>query len=307
MRTIVYRIEQGYDGRRVDDFLISGQGISRRVIVTLKKLPDGMLRNGEHIRTVDLLRVGDLLEINLPEPPKRIPLCDIAVPILYEDEDVIVYNKPAGMPVHQSGGHIFNTLDGVYAAHCVQLFGEAASLRAINRLDKDTTGTVVAAQNQIAAGKLWKSVTKCYVAVMEGSLQPPNGTVDLPIERELPMEQRRIVTPDGQRAVTHYRTVAQGEGAALVEFTLETGRTHQIRVHMAHMGHPLCGDAFYGNESPLIGRQALHCAQACFPHPATGEAITVDAPFPLDMLELMESKGITPPAAFVPNDLLGAV
>lgn len=294
MRTISYSIEQGDDGRRVDDFLIGGQGISRRVIVTLKKLPEGMLRNGEHIRTVDLLRAGDTLEINLPEPPKRIPICDIDVPILYEDEDVIVYNKPAGMPVHQSGGHIFNTLDGVYAAHCVQLFGEAASLRAINRLDKDTTGTVVAAQNQIAAGKLWKTVIKRYVAVVEGIPQPPYGTIDLPIDREQPMEQRRIVTPDGQRAVTHYRTVAIGEGASLLEFTLETGRTHQIRVHMAHLGHPLCGDAFYGSDSTLIGRQALHCAWACFPHPVTGEPITVYAPFPPDMLELMQIKGIPP-------------
>lgn len=292
MRTIGYQIGQEDDGRRVDDFLISGQGVSRRVIVTLKKLPRGMLRNGEHVRTVDLLRAGDSLELNLPESPKRIPLCDIEVPILWEDEDVLVYNKPAGMPVHQSGGHIFNTLDGVYAAHCVRLFGEPASLRAINRLDKDTTGTVVAAKNQIAAGKLWKSVTKRYVAIVEGIPHPPDGTVDLPIDREAPMEQRRIVTPDGQRAVTHYRTRATGDGCALLEFTLETGRTHQIRVHMAQIGHPLCGDAFYGKESPLISRQALHCANVCFPHPVTGQLVTVEAPLPQDMGELATRRGL---------------
>ncbi|MEG0854679.1 MAG: pseudouridine synthase, partial [Angelakisella sp.] len=224
MRTIRYQIEAEDDGRRVDDFLIRKHGVSRRVITTLKKLPDGLLRCGEHIRTVDLLHTGDVLEINLPEQPKRIPLCDISVPILYEDEDVIVFNKPADMPVHQSGGHIFNTLDGVYAAHCAKT-GEVAPLRAINRLDKDTTGIVVAAKNQIAAGKLWKAVTNQYVAVVEGIPSPADGTVDLPIEREIPMELKRIVTPEGQRSVTHYRTVAPGEDAALLEFVLETGRT----------------------------------------------------------------------------------
>ncbi|MEG1777995.1 MAG: pseudouridine synthase, partial [Angelakisella sp.] len=132
-----------------------------------------------HVRTVDRLHAGDILEINLQEQQKHIPLCDLVVPILYEDEDVIVFNKPADMPVHQSGGHIFNTLDGVYAAHCA-LSGEIVPLRALNRLDKDTTGAVVVAQNQIAAGKLWKSVSKRYIAVVEGIPKPSDGTVDLP-------------------------------------------------------------------------------------------------------------------------------
>ncbi|MEG1390017.1 MAG: RluA family pseudouridine synthase [Angelakisella sp.] len=291
MRTIRYQIEAEDNGRRVDDFLIRKHGVSRRVITTLKKLPDGLLRCGEHIRTVDLLHTGDVLEINLPEQPKRIPLCDISVPILYEDEDVIVFNKPADMPVHQSGGHIFNTLDGVYAAHCAKT-GEVAPLRAINRLDKDTTGIVVAAKNQIAAGKLWKAVTKQYVAVVEGIPSPADGTVDLPIEREIPMELKRIVTPEGQRSVTHYRTVAPGEDAALLEFVLETGRTHQIRVHMSHIGYPLVGDLLYGTESDLISRQALHCARATFPHPLTGNMVTVEAPFPEDMRQLLDIKKI---------------
>ncbi|MEG2074753.1 MAG: RluA family pseudouridine synthase, partial [Angelakisella sp.] len=289
MRTIRYQITDEDEGRRVDDFLIRGQGISRRVIVTLKQQPDGMMRCGIHVRTVDRLHAGDILEINLPEQQKRIPLCDIVVPILYEDEDVIVFNKPADMPVHQSGGHIFNTLDGVYAAHCA-LSGEIAPLRALNRLDKDTTGAVVAAQNQIAAGKLWKSVTKRYIAVVEGIPKPSDGTVDLPIEREIPMEQRRIVTPEGQRAVTHYRTLSQGDNAALLEFRLETGRTHQIRVHMAHIGYPLVGDTFYGSESPLISRQALHCAMVEFPHPMTGIVTTVEAPLPEDIKALLQTK-----------------
>lgn len=118
MRTIQYTIEPEDTGKKVEEFLMKKQGFSRRVITALKKLPEGMLLNGVHTRTVDLLQAGDLLEINLPETAKRMPLCEIPVDILLEDEDVIVYNKPAGMPVHQSGGHIFGTLDGVYAAHC---------------------------------------------------------------------------------------------------------------------------------------------------------------------------------------------
>lgn len=287
MRTIQYHILPSDAGRRVDDFLIREKGVSRKVITTLKKLPEGMMRNGVHCRTVDRLIPGDVLEINLPEPPKRIPLCDIPVPVLYEDEDVLVYNKPADMAVHQSGGHIFNTLDGVYATHCVAQTGVPASMRALNRLDKDTTGAVVVARNQLAAGVLWKAVTKRYVAVVVGVLPKESGTIELPIDREVPLEGKRIVTPEGQPAITHYRVIAVGQGVSLVEFSLETGRTHQIRVHMAHIGNPLVGDTLYGTPSPLIARQALHCRLVRFPHPITGRPMEIAAPLPQDFCELL--------------------
>ena len=291
MRTLRYTITQQDDGRRVEDFLIREQGFSRRVITTLKKLPHGLLQNGAHTRTVDLLRAGDILEINLPEPEKRIPLCDREVPILYMDDDLLVYNKPPGMPVHQSGGHIFGTLDGVYAALCAR-DGKPASMRAINRLDKDTSGTVVIARNQIAAGILWKAVDKRYIAVVEGIPDPPAGTINLPILQEVPMELRRIVDPDGQESITHYQVLATGSGHSLVEFRLETGRTHQIRVHMAYRGYPLVGDALYGTPSPLIGRQALHCRRVLLNHPITRQPLVVDAPLPEDMAALLSALGI---------------
>lgn len=290
MRTIDYRITRAEAGWTVEKFLKS-RGVSQRVIIALKKIPDGMLQNGSHTRTVDLLREGDILQVNLPQPVKRIPLCDIPVPILYEDEDVIVYNKPADMPCHQSGGHIYGTLDGVYAAHCART-GLPAPFRPINRLDKDTTGAVVAARNQLAAGKLWKAVEKRYIAVMEGTPSPEEGIVDLPMEREVPMEPRRVVTPDGQRAVTCYRVLRAGGGRSVTAFRLLTGRTHQIRVHMSYKGWPLVGDGLYGRPSPDIPRQALHCAWVAFPHPITGERVEVTAPLPPDFRSLIACSGI---------------
>ena len=291
LRTIDYSIGEAESGWTVERFLKS-RGVSQRVIVALKKLPEGLLLNGVHTRTVDLLQTGDTLQVNLPQPSKRIPLCQIPVPILSEEEDVIVYNKPADMPCHQSGGHIYNTLDGVYAAHCARSTGSAQPFRPINRLDKDTTGAVVAARNQLAAGKLWKAVEKRYLAVTEGIPEPKEGKIDLPIQRAVPMEPRRIVTPEGQRAITCYRVLTAKEGHSVTAFRLLTGRTHQIRVHMAYKGWPLEGDEFYGHGSPRISRQALHCAWVAFPHPLTGKRIEISAPLPPDMEELLRQLGI---------------
>lgn len=292
MRTIRYCIGPDDGGQTVERFLRRGQGFSGGVVIELKKLPQGLLLNGAHIRTVDLVSAGDVLEVNLPDEPKRMPLCDIPVPILYEDEDVIVYNKPAGMPCHQSGGHIYNTLSSVYAAHCART-GEVTSFRPLNRLDKDTTGAVVAAKNRFAAGKLWKKVKKRYFALIEGEPPFPDGLVDLPILPEHPMEIRRIVDPDGQEARTEYHLLAAGNGVSLLGLVLHTGRTHQIRVHFSHLGRPLLGDAYYGGpEEPGISRQALHCGTVRFFHVITGERLEVAAPFPDDFLEVMSRRGI---------------
>ena len=232
MRAIRYPIPPAAEGWTVERFLRE-EGFSGRMLTALRKLPLGLLLNGAHIRTVDLLSPGDLLEVNLPGETKRMPTCSIPVPILYEDEDVIVYNKPAGMPCHQSGGHIYGTLSSVYAAHCAKQ-GAITSFRAINRLDKDTTGAVTAAKNQFAAGKLWKAVKKRYFALVEGSFPFPDGLIDLPILREEPLGMRRIVHPEGQTARTEFHVLAAGGGVSLAGFVLHTGRTHQIRVHLSH-------------------------------------------------------------------------
>lgn len=290
MRTLRYQIFQKDEGKTVEQYLRE-QGISRRVIIALKKHADGMLLNGAHIRTIDPLHSGDLLEINLSDSEKRMPLCDIPVPILYENEDIIIYNKPHNMPCHQSGGHIFGTLSGVYAAHCAQT-GIVTPFRAVNRLDKDTTGAVVAAKNQIAAGKLWKTVDKVYLALVEGIPQKKSGVIRLPIERERPYEMKRVVDPDGQEAITEYHLLAQGENCALIACILYTGRTHQIRVHFSYLGHPLLGDELYGGRIDQAARQMLHCAAVSFPDPLDGCCRTVYAPLPEDMRQLLSGNGI---------------
>ncbi len=291
MRTIRYTVPPERRGWSVEQFL-RHEGFSGRMLTALRKLPLGLLLDGEHIRTVDPLSPGQVLEVNLPEEEKRLPPCDIPVPVLYEDEDVILYNKPAGMPCHQSGGHIHGTLSSVYAARCART-GTVTPFRAINRLDMDTTGAVVAAKNQFAAGKLWKSVKKRYFALAEGDLPFPDGLIDLPILRERPLETRRVVDPEGQEARTEFHLLARGEGVSLLGLVLHTGRTHQIRVHLSHLGRPLLGDVFYGGrEEPGLRRQALHCGRVSFPQVLTGETVTVTAPFPEDLLGVMERHGI---------------
>ncbi len=290
-RRIQFHIAPEDEGKTVEQFLRWKMGISRKVVVSLKHRPGGLLKNGVHVRTIDPLQAGDLLELNLPQIPavKGRRKSDIEVDILYEDDDVIVYNKPANMPCHTSGSHWNHTLANVWAAHCEKL-GLLSPFRPINRLDKDTTGAVVAAKNQLAGGKLWKAVAKVYIGIVEGVLLDKAGTVNLPIDRMAPLEQRRVVCAQGQPAVTHYEVlaIAPDESCSLVAFRLETGRTHQIRVHMSHMGHPLAGDSLYGKSGTLMTRQALHCRQVAFPHPVTGKQVRVTAPYPADFAEAMQ-------------------
>lgn len=293
MVTFRYEITEEASGEEIQHFLRFRQGLSRKVIISLKTLPEGILINGQHARTIDLLKAGDVLTITLPEQARPLPPCDIPVPLLYWDRDVAVFNKPAGMPVHQSGGHIFGTLASVYCTLCAKN-GEQSTFRAVNRLDKDTTGAVVVARHKVAAGKLWKAVTKRYVAIVKGVPEPPFGTIDLPLEQEVPLELKRIVSPDGEEAITDYRVLAaaQDGSCSLVGFVLHTGKTHQIRVHMSYRGWPLLGDELYDGPTDELHRQALHCAGVAFTHPESGEQLCLSAPLPEDMAHYLQEKGI---------------
>ncbi|MCI9405827.1 MAG: RluA family pseudouridine synthase [Oscillospiraceae bacterium] len=279
LEELTFTVPAAYDGRTVHDFLRREQGISSRLLKKLKREapPGGLFRNGVLVRTVDQVQKGDRLLLRWREEGAGPAASAETVQVLYEDGALVVFNKPWDMPCHPAKRHQGDTLGNVFAARCAAN-GQTLPFRAVNRLDKDTTGIVVAAKNQFAASRLAGRVEKEYLAILCGIPQPPVGTVDAPIGRPDPVHILRQVLPDGQRAVTHYETLAAAEDYSLVRLRLETGRTHQIRVHMAHIGHPLAGDALYGGDSRIIGRQALHCAVCRFVHPVSQKQMKILAP-----------------------------
>ena len=308
MRTITYPITPAHAGMSVERYLKQEHGYSTRTLVKLKHYPPGLQLNGQHARTVDLLQAGDTLAVTFLDSQEHgvehFIRSNRRVEIPYEDDDLLVFNKPADMPCHQSCGHAADTLANVFAAHCDHL-GLDLMYRPLNRLDRDTSGAVLVAKNRFAAAKVTNNFHKTYQAILLGCPPQPQGRVDAPIRREFPEEMRRIVAPDGQRAVTNYRVLAQGtvEGQplSLVDFVLETGRTHQIRVHMAHLGCPVLGDELYGQKSELIPRQALHCRHIAFPQPVTGQEIRVDCPLPADMQAVSRLFAQTGEDGFIKN------
>lgn len=288
MRQLDYHITAEEAGWAIEPYLKKRHGYSSRTIIKLKHYPEGIRLNGLHARTIDLLRPGDLLSITFLDGEDQLDnfiRSNRRVEIAYEDEDVLVYNKPPAMPCHQSCGHAADTLANVFAAHCDRL-GQKLMYRPLNRLDRDTTGAVLIAKTRFAAASITGGFEKLYRALCVGLPQPLRGCIDAPIRRIGPDEQVRVVAPDGQRAVTHYQVLHSWGKYSLVDFRLETGRTHQIRVHMAHLGYPLLGDPVYGQLSPLIGRQALHCAAVAFRHPVSGQRLEVTCPLPEDMRAL---------------------
>lgn len=290
MREIHYLISSEDAGMAVEPFLKKKQGYSSRTIVKLKHYTEGIRINGSHARTIDLLQEGDDLCITFWDHDNNLDnyiRSNTQVEICYEDEDVMVYNKPPFMPCHQSCGHAADTLANVFAAHCDRL-GQMLMYRPLNRLDRDTTGAVLIAKTRFAAASITGGFYKQYQAIACGVPEPRNGRIDLPIRREKEEEMRRIVADDGQPSVTNYQVVADNGEYSLVNFTLETGRTHQIRVHMSHLGYPLLGDPMYGQVSERINRQALHCSQIAFEHPVTRQWIRVSCPLPEDMSRLCQ-------------------
>lgn len=280
MGQLTFTVPEEWAGRAAGDFLRREKGVSTRLLKQLKKLspPEGICCNGEHIRTVDPVRAGDTVTLIWPEE-ERVEAalsCTAEVPVLYEDEWLVVFNKPFDMPSHPAKKHQTDTLGNVFAARMAKE-GKSQPFRPVNRLDKDTTGIVVAAKDAYTASKLAGKVEKTYIALLCGALPQESGTVDAPIRRVDPVHILREVSADGRRAVTHYRQLQQKDGYTLARFRLETGRTHQIRAHMAFLGCPLAGDALYGGDSTVISRQALHCDWCSFVHPVSGETVGIKA------------------------------
>ncbi len=293
MRSYRYVICKEHDGMRVQDYLKQVHGYSRRNIIKLKQLPTGLVLNGSRIRTVDLLHLGDVLETSFPDD-KRTPTAVEADPgiLVYEDDDVMVLDKPPFMPVHESKRHQEDTLANLFAGICAQR-GQSLSFRPINRLDRDTSGLVVAAKNSHYASILWKSVKKEYLAVVCGVLPQNYYRIEAPIARKEDSLIERYVSDKGQSALTHCLVISRGKGYSLCRVRIETGRTHQIRVHMAYLGYPLAGDTLYGEDRRWINRHALHCYVARFPDLSRKHNREVFSPLPQDFLTLMECAGLT--------------
>ena len=280
-RKIEFAVTNEDDGKSVGEFLRKS-GASRRLITKLKQLDGGITLNGAPARTVDIVHGGDVAAIDMQIGEALDENPDLFAPIVYEDDDVAVYNKPVDMPVHPSHKHRYDTLGNLFAAQ-----HKGMTFRPINRLDKDTSGLCAVAKNPFSAARLSGDIEKTYFAVVCGKLTG-GGTIDAPIGRCDGSVITREVRPDGQRAVTNY-TVLGGNGKyTLVRIKLETGRTHQIRVHFAHIGYPLAGDDMYGGDISDITHQALHCGELVFRLPVSGEEIRLSAPIREDMLALLE-------------------
>ncbi|MCI7766713.1 MAG: RluA family pseudouridine synthase [Oscillospiraceae bacterium] len=258
------------------------KGISRRTLVSLKRTPLGITRNGVLCRSVDILQKGDKIILRIPESDGGItPNFELDIPIIYEDEDIICYDKPFGVPVHQSPGHYVDTLANAFAAR----FPDRA-FRAVNRLDKDTSGLCLAAKSRPGANIPAKNIEKVYYAVCCGKFPSPMR-IDMPIGRADGSAIMRTVREDGKQAVTNVFPMEGNEKFTLLKIILETGRTHQIRVHLSNAGFPLAGDGLYGGYMSDINRQALHCGEMGFIHPISGEKIKLSSPIPEDMRRLI--------------------
>ena len=287
-------------GERLDAFLARcAENLSRSA--AQKLIEEGhVLRNGRPGKKNDKLNIGDSVEYTIPEPkavdiaPKEIPL-----DIVYEDEDVIVINKPKGLVVHPAAGHLDDTLvNGLLYAMGDELSGINGELRPgiVHRIDKDTSGLLAVAKNDLAHAVLASqlkdhTMARTYEAIVCGSFREDSGTVDAPIGRHPTDRKKMCVTQRNSKdAVTHWEVVKRYRGYTHIRCRLETGRTHQIRVHMAHIGHPILGDTVYGHKKPELGQdsQCLHAGALCFRHPRDGRPVMVFAPLPEYFCQVIE-------------------
>lgn len=287
-------------GMTVERYLFSCAGFSRAQIRSMKFRENGICLNGRRVRVTECLHAGDCLELLLEEDKtsfSRLASCPLPLQILYEDEDVLAVHKPAGIAVHPAHGHYADTLANRVMAYFEQK-EERVQIRCIGRLDLETSGIVLFAKNQVAAARLWMQrekgqLEKQYLALCEGSFEKmPKGTVEASIAPLSGSLMKMCIHPGGKAAVTHFCVERQYERAALLRMQLETGRTHQIRVHMAYLGHPLVGDKLYGQGGADMERAALHAERMEFRQPFTGERIFIRAEIPEDMKQCLERQAL---------------
>lgn len=285
-RNIDYTVPVEYEGRKVVHFLRGYCGYSARL---MRKVKYALKLNGKQSRTIDRLKSGDILSVEIPDDDVLPEALNAEIDIIYEDDDILVINKSPFMAMHPTHNHQGDTLANAVAAYLAQK-GKSAAFRAVGRLDKGTSGIVVCALNPLSACKLAGNIKKEYYALVKGNLSG-EGRVDVPIYRPDPMKTLRACSYElgVEPAVTNWRAEKRFDGATLLSLRLETGRTHQIRVHMAYSGNVLAGDTMYGDFMPEIGHQLLHCRKSSFEHPVTGEKMEFEAAFYEDFVEAMNS------------------
>ncbi len=280
-RKIEYIIDEEYDGKKVKNYLRGRAKISSRLMNSLKTHENGITLNGEHIRTIDMLKTGDVLAVNLPDKFSEIEPVEMPLDIIYEDDDFIVINKSPFIAMHPTHNHQGDTLANALIYH-LQNEGKPTVFRAVGRLDKGTSGVVICALNSHAAALIPSTAEKEYFAVVCGEADE-KGIIEAPIYRPDPMKTLRCVDERGDYALTRYEKLGGNGEYSLLRVKIETGRTHQIRVHFAHLGMPLVGDSLYGRDELNLGHQLLHCARVSLIHPVTGESMAFEAEMPEDM------------------------
>ncbi len=282
-----YNITDDFNGKQVQQ-LLKYYGYSRAAITSLKH-GDGLKLNGEHIRTIDILKKGDILTVQTEDKTDIIPNPLLDISVVYEDEDIIVFDKPPFMAVHPSLKHYDDTLANYFTALCPDF-----TFRSINRLDRNTSGAVVVAKNQLTASRLSGNPKhhpkKLYYAVVGGDISKEYGCageIIAPIARVSESIINREVRLDGQYAHTVFKVIKSSEKMSFLEISLVTGRTHQIRVHFSHIGYPLVGDDLYGGDTTSLDRQALHCGSVTFLD-SDNCVKKAEAPFPEDMQKIID-------------------
>ena len=289
-----YIIDEDSAGLRVEQFLrrkrYSGQNLSE-----IKRMPKSILVNGVHYYMRQELSKGDHLQVRICETKnsEKIPPTNLPLNIIYEDEDLLVLNKPAGMPIHPSLNNYTNSMANALAYY-FQSQGKPFIFRCCNRLDRDTSGLTIVSKHLVSGSILsdmtkYREVHREYLAIARGSVTPSEGTIQAPLGRkEGTIIERTVDWEHGEDAVTHYKVVKEANGHSLVSLRLETGRTHQIRIHMKYLGYPLIGDYLYNPDMEYMTRQALHSHHMEFTHPITGEHMSFTAPLPEDMARVMQ-------------------
>ena len=296
MERLQYLCAPGDEGLEELTLPRRGMHLSTNLLRQLKVTEQGILLDGVRVTARQRVRPGQVLSV-LRQPDsgreRRAEPREGPLDIVYEDADLMILNKPAGLAVHPSPGHYDGDTLGNRVVWHLARGGETPTFRAINRLDRGTSGLMTCAKNKLAAQRLeeqlaQKGIRRTYHAVCEGTSLPEHGVIDLPIGRAEGRGIQRQVRADGQRAVTHYRVLAEQNGRTLLAIQLDTGRTHQIRVHFSHLGHPLCGDFMYGRELPGIAGFALHSCAITRTQPPAGRALAFSAPDPAVFARLLE-------------------